>query len=605
MRRFQNRAAAGAAGLALLATGLAGIPALGQDKPESILPPGFGEPTPTPAPTSAPSPSTSLPRPNVIPETTGDTSTAPPVAALDGNVSDAALPTAPVDPAELAKYELPDFARRSPARAGVIGVSEGGLPANAFGDANGRYLETLMRRLNAPVPSRWLSIGLRRALASQLDAPPGVGGADFVAERAWLLLRMGESIVARSLVQSIDNDRFTPKLYQVAMQAALAAGDPGALCPIVEQGRVAVHERGWILAGAMCAGLSGSPKTAGPLIDSARRAGVARGIDLLLAEKVVGAGSRGQRAVTIEWDGVDRLTVWRYGLAVATGVDIPTPLFATAAGHVQYWRAQAPSIDPRLRAPSAELAAAQGVLSNAALVDLYGEIDESDDQTSAEAGIARDLRNAYVDGDRDARLTALRQLWDEPRQSRGKYARLVLTARAAARIEPAANTADADRLVASMLSAGLETQARRWQPVVARGSDGWAMLLLADPNATTALGRSDIGAYQSRAVDPGGVKARMLFAGLAGLQRIERDRDAVARSFDIDLAAANSWTRALDRAVARRQPATVLLLAAVGMQTTDWRGVSPEALYHIVSALHRVGLEGEARMIAVEALTRL
>jgi len=41
------------------------------------------------------------------------------------------------------------------------------------------------------------------------------------------------------------------------------------------------------------------------------------------------------------------------------------------------------------------------------------------------------------------------------------------------------------------------------------------------------------------------------------------------------------------------------------MQTTNWHGVSPEALFRIVEAMHRVGLDGQARMVAVEALTRV
>ena len=47
------------------------------------------------------------------------------------------------------------------------------------------------------------------------------------------------------------------------------------------------------------------------------------------------------------------------------------------------------------------------------------------------------------------------------------------------------------------------------------------------------------------------------------------------------------------------------LLSAVGMQTRLWRGVSPEALYHIVLALRAVGLPGEAKLVAVEAMSRL
>ena len=48
-----------------------------------------------------------------------------------------------------------------------------------------------------------------------------------------------------------------------------------------------------------------------------------------------------------------------------------------------------------------------------------------------------------------------------------------------------------------------------------------------------------------------------------------------------------------------------MLLAAIGMQTPQWRGVPPAMLYRIVSALRAVGLEGEARMIAAEALARV
>ncbi|WP_204270685.1 hypothetical protein, partial [Escherichia coli] len=46
---------------ALLLTGAA-VPALGQqDKPESLLPPGFDEPAPTPAPRPAPAPAATAP----------------------------------------------------------------------------------------------------------------------------------------------------------------------------------------------------------------------------------------------------------------------------------------------------------------------------------------------------------------------------------------------------------------------------------------------------------------------------------------------------------------------------------------------------------------
>ena len=52
------------------------------------------------------------------------------------------------------------------------------------------------------------------------------------------------------------------------------------------------------------------------------------------------------------------------------------------------------------------------------------------------------------------------------------------------------------------------------------------------------------------------------------------------------------------------QQGMVVVLAAIGMQTPRWDGVPPAMLYRIVGALRAVGLEGEARMIAAEALAR-
>jgi hypothetical protein len=588
-------------------------PAIGQDRPESILPPGFGEPTPAPAPRPTPPAGTQPTRPTdpaqptapvpapvqpgamiqpLPPTTPGDAPLVPPVAT-----------PAPVDPAVLAQYEMPASARRSLATVGPVTASEGGLDTDAFGEADGQYVETLMRRLSAPLPSRWMSILLRRALVSHVDTPSRTNGADFAAERAWLLLRMGESVAARAVAQNVDTDNYTPKLYQVAMNTALATGDPAGLCPLVTGAMRFAPARGWTMAQAMCAGLSGNPAQASPLIATAKRRNVASGVDLLLAQKVVGAGAQGRQAVTIEWDGVDRLTAWRFGLAMATGVTVPDELYGTAGPQVKYWQALSPSVALGDRLAPAEAAAGQGVLSSAALVDLYAAAATDDDTQSGATATANDLQTAYADRNPDSRLTALRQLWGGA-NTRPSYARLVLTARAASRLNPNLAKADADLLVASMLSAGLDRTAARWLGSVPAGSDAWAMIMLSDPDAYRRLSYSDLASYTGGEGDSA-LKQRMLFAGLAGLGRLNQgDIERAAQSLGVRIGADNAWTRALDRAARDGQAGTVVLLAAVGMQAGSWKDIPPEALYRIVGALRGVGLDGEARMIAAEAIAR-
>jgi hypothetical protein len=598
-----SRASVGLTALAVALVGV-GIPALGQQKPESILPPGFDQPStpaarPAPRPTSAPRPAPSV---SAATPAAGSPVAAPTVAA--GTLAPAPAATDPATglpvavPAPtvglgLSRYALPEQSRRSLDLVG-INSSDRTMDPRAFGNADGRYIEDLMRRTRAPVASRWVSIALRRLLAQPLATPANVNGADFAAERAWLLLRMGEPVIARAIVQSVDPENYTSKLYQIALQAALATGDVGAMCPLAEGAVKVSPERGWVLARMMCAGLSQAPGQLTPLMNQANNA--ASGIDLLLAQKIAGQGSNRQD-VTIEWAGVTGLDTWRYGLATAAGETIPDQLFVGAPVQLRYWQVLSPRIDPITRAQFAEIAAAQGILSNAALVDLYGLIDAGDDQNTTANAIATDLKNAYAAPSRDARLDVLRGLWRDATGYQAHYGRLVLTAKAAARIPVAGATDGSDDLIASMFSAGMDRSASRWKNVVTRGSLGWALITVGNPDDTTRSTSGDVGAF-SGSTD----QQKMFAAGLAGLGRLDA---SVAQSYGVDVAGQNSWTKRINRAAAEGRPGEVLVLAAVGMQTPVWWGVSPQAVFHIVSALRSVGLGSMARMVAVEAVTRV
>ena len=88
-----------------------------------------------------------------------------------------------------------------------------------------------MRRMHTPIASRWVHIALRDALLAKAHAPRDVNPVDWVAERSWLLLRMGEADAAAMLVDAVDTDRFTPKMVQVAVQTRLANADAAGALP--------------------------------------------------------------------------------------------------------------------------------------------------------------------------------------------------------------------------------------------------------------------------------------------------------------------------------------------------------------------------------------
>ena len=587
----------------------AAFPAFSQDAP--VLPPGFGTPT-TPPPQQPPPPQSNTqteapgetpatqvrraPRPRLPSEFDGLAVT----DTLDEDLLAQALAKLPPP------IEMPQGAKRSPDVVGPLGPADWGLGQGAFGSANGRFLSTLMRRIEAPLPSRWTSILLRRALLSHVPAPSYVHPVDWVAERAWLLLRMGEADAARMLVQAVDVDQFTPKMFSVAVQTALATADPAALCPLVARGRKTSDEPVWPLADAMCAALEGEASRASAAIDQARRRGSARGTDLLLAEKVIGSGENTRRAVTIQWDEVDALNTWRFGLAAATGVEIPAPLLNAAGEQMRAWHARAPMVPLDQRVESAQTAAALGVFSNASLVQMYSLLTDALDVTEIQDSVGGRLRRAYVARSLNNRVDAMTDLWAQADNPTDRYARLILTAVAASRLPPSEELGEkAPDLLASMLSAGMDRHAARWTDVAGglegeTGQRAWGLLAVGAPRF------DDISAGRIEDYRGGDYRAKLLFAALAGLGRIsENQASRLAERMDVPIGRQNVWTRMLDGATRNRQPGTVAVLAAAGMQTPSWRGVPPEHLYRVVRALRQVGLEYEARMIAAEALTRL
>jgi hypothetical protein len=422
---------------------------------------------------------------------------------------------------------------------------------------------------------------------------------------------MGEADAARMLVSGVDVDDFTPKMFQVALQSALANADPSGFCPL-QEGIRDVERRVSPLVDAMCASLSGEPESAAAQIDSARRRGRVGGIDLVLAQKVVGAGADTGRAVTVEWEAVDRVTSWRFGLATATGMTLPDRLLRSATPQIRAWQARAPLLSAQLRLESARIATGLGVFSSQSLMDLYSTIYDATDPDQLSETDAWQLRLAFVGKDRDARMAALRRLWaigDGPLQREASRA---LVARAATRIAPDPDLQeDAPALIASMLAAGYDREAARWILPVRRmderfADQSWAMLALAAPQtAGLDLSFGRVNAFISRDQSPGKKRSALLVAGLAGLGRLDsRSADRLNRRHGLEIGHRSRWTRLIDGSAALGQSGSVLVLTGIGFQGTEFEHLPSSHLYHAVAALNRTGQGFTARMIAAEALAR-
>ena len=595
--------------LGLSATALAAILVLPVIAQESLLPEGFGNPADTPTPKSSPTPSpspTATPAPGsapadgVAPPTVAPTLDSATIGAADEEGEQAEE----VESGGL-KYDLPPGARRLLTRIGPLTPETGGLAPDAFG-IRGQYAAAIMRKTNGQFASRWGQILLRRALASAIDTPDTINGADLAAERASLLLRMGESITARRIVQSVDYDRASPRLVAAAQQVYLANADPAGMCPYVPAGLAHGDEQAWRLASAICSGLSGEAGPAGWAISRVRSSGRISNFDILLAERVLGATGAGRRSTTIEWDNIDRMTSWRFGMSTATAIEVPEALRTSAPYYMKGWTVLAPMTDMPDRIAAAPEAAARGVLSSDAYVSLLSAAASEEEPAEALAAQTDQLRGAFRLPTGAERYAAMEQLWGAGGNTAQGYAAMVATARAAAALSPGTDTGgDPWRLLGSMLAGGYDANALAWVPAVSVGSRAWGVLAVGSPRALTGMSASAVEGFSDDDDSANTLRSKFLLAGLAGLGRLDANAAAsAAGDLDVDLGKQTRWSRAIMTAAERREPGMVALLAAAGMQG-EWSKVPPYHLYYIVRALREVGLSSEARMIAAEALVRV
>lgn len=596
--------------------GLAACSTFALAAPESLLPPGFDNPTPTPAPrrTAAPQPAPTVVQPGnpapatpVIQPLPGSDETAPLALPSDFPSVDQIEKMTPDQIDDLLgltpKYDLPAAARRATERVGVISLDEGGFPSQALAGQPASLVRAALAGTRHELVSRWGHILLRRTLASRLNAPIGMDPVEFAALRANVLNVMGESYVARSLVQDVDSANYDTPLTNAAFDAYLATGDVVGMCPVARINGDIRNDPDWQMVRSICLAYSGSGKDASLDLDRDLSRQLAPRIDVLLAQRYAGAAGDGAQAVTIEWNGIGDLNPWRYSLATALGVTVPASL-RNGAGH---WYDLVDALSPAqplaTRAAGADYAAASGVLSSAAAVDLYGEIFADDDDLGEVSQRAAKLREAYVADTSADRIKAMRDLWGT---GDTRYARQVLTAYAAARIAPSDDLKkDAGDLIASMLAAGLDRNALRWSQVVDTGSEGWALLSLSAPALRGTVSAGALDDYVSADKSASKRKSEFLVAGLAGLDRLDRRTTAdYANRLRLGLGRQSAWSQRISQAAQVDNPALVALLAGVGMQGSSWDKMTARELYFVVRSLNQAGLSAEARMIAAEAVAR-
>ena len=320
------------------------------------------------------------------------------------------------------------------------------------------------------------------------------------------------------------------------------------------------------------------------------------------------------RAANVDWEGVTSLDAFAFGAATAGGVEVPEEVWENAPPAVHGWAFRTAETPIEQRVRSARIAARAGIVSARELGAVASILAERTAAAEELPDQVRLLRAAYTGRTAEERLSAMEELWEDGAVAGERYSALIMTAPAAAQIEPdPALLEAAPRLVASMLAGGRIEAALSWWPLLADGEDEalrmrvWPMLVLADDGNRIPLSPGLVrAAYKSLAADNEAEarrRVRWLIAGLAGLDKIGGSRwNSLFEDFGVGRRG-NVYTEALSLAAQRGRKGEVAVLAALGLQGR-WSQVRPADLRPILSAYDAVGLDAEARLMAVEALTR-
>jgi hypothetical protein len=513
----------------------------------------------------------------------------------------------------------------TPDYAGTLEEGGGGFPSDMWKGTDRALVEHLLPQLPPALGSPAMRDLERRLLLTNAEAPEGktaagkTAGANLFAARADRLAAMGLSRDAATLLAMMPARLVDKTAARLRLDSLLLSGDIDGACKAVDDTRqIASADPYWQQTQVFCQLRAGQKDQA------------ALGLDLL--------GDQGDKDSTffklvnalggakVKLDSLPEPTPLDLAMLRAAKLALPRDAARSHDPGVLAALAEDPSLDPAARLAAAEEAAATGSLAIAQLQDAYagvtfppGGLDDPIAASAKEAGpLGRALlyqATAAAAGN-EARARLLQASLDRARHQGGYLLAVQLDTTYLLPLSPGPELAwfagDAGR---ALYLAGRYEQANAWlalaqsraasDPAAAAAASALAVYArIAGVGEPLSWDQASLEAWrQSAGGSAGAQRLLAIFEGLGepmggGWQMIGQGSAAGPGS-------AKAADPALlfnlgDAAAAHRIGETVLLsLYALGPEGPA--GCNPLSLARVIAALRQIGLDSEARAIALEA----
>ncbi|MEC7489263.1 MAG: hypothetical protein VYA17_06710 [Pseudomonadota bacterium] len=514
-----------------------------------------------------------------------------------------------------------------PDAIGLISEAKGGFPLAMWEGTAWSLVKMLLPRIPAESMSAVLRDLARRLLTTRAGVPAKKPvAASLLALRVERLLAMGAVEDALALIEITKGARRDKNLARTRVEALFYTNDNAGACRAVNKAAQNYKDLYWLQATAFCRALSNDHDQAALIADVIleRQEEVER-VFFVAVDALAGATS--EEVPPLKSPAALHLAMMR-----AANIQIPPDFVRNASAAALRVVASAPNAALETRLFAAEKARLSGALPADKLVSLYLSIDFTADEVTRPFWNAeenwgprrRALIHRALAAERvpRAKVDLLRRAWQLGSERKSHAAFVDISAAIVATIKPSPElNGFAIEAARTLFSGGRSDEALAWYALVSSDDNNtdpaqnaermlWHLAVLADEKDAVSLTSEQLKEWHKRhqmTGDLGSLRKSMAFFALLGAigkevspelwhSLLEQPMTTGPVNKQLNLA----WRRNLSSATRSARIGEAILFLIVGGGEMGFVGFSLSDAVYVISILRELGLDRDARLMAIE-----
>lgn len=512
-----------------------------------------------------------------------------------------------------------------PDTVGLVSLEQGGLPLNLWQGTDWTLVKALMRRTPMGPRSKVLRDLAKRLLITSAVVPVSKPqDVSFVALRVGRLLAMGEIKDALSLLQTATTDHEDEDLSKTRIEVLFYSNDNATGCKGVRDNAKKYTGIYWSQAMAYCLALSGEHARAALIADLLReRADDIEPIFFVAIDSLAGADD-------VDLPELKSPAALHIAMMRAAKLFIPEDFIRNANAATLRAIISAPNTGLSTRLLAAEKALKFGVVSSEKLIHLYRQIPFSADELKRPLAAAETsweprtraliLRSAAAQSVPLAKAEILTEAWQIGRERKALAEIVKASLSIVLNISPESQlnwfAIDAGR---ALFRGGYLDKGFDWYKLVLneRGYDNvaksaeralWPLAVLSASEQSVAVSTKRLHRWFDSEIErdseKGLVKALTFFSLLEALD-IKVPPKLWLKVLDVGPRSAEpglnlAWRISLKHASRSKRVGETILLSIIGVGEVGSKEMALKDVTVVIRALKRLGLEKEARAMAIE-----